>query len=112
MTVLRSLDEGATWEVFRSIDRGAVAYSALQIIPPPSTSAYSISPKSASSKAGKASYQDQPQPLYELTDRRSQENELRSHLSPSILGLLYERSDNMSIVFAPDQILFVPILLG
>lgn len=74
MTVLRSLDEGATWETYRSIDRGAVSYSALQLIPAAASTTTTVP-------------------------------------SPALLGLLYERSDNMSIVFAPDQILFVPILL-
>lgn len=70
MTVLQSPDEGVTWTPYRNIDRGAVAYSALQILPPAAGS----------------------------TDK-------------GILGLLYERSDNVSIVFAPDQIMFVPLAL-
>jgi hypothetical protein len=38
MTIFRSLDEGNSWEVYRSVDIGSVAYSALQIIPSSSSS--------------------------------------------------------------------------
>ena len=81
MTILRSLDEGISWQPFHSVDRGAVSYSALQLIPFTSSSSAS---SSSTSSIG---------------------------MSESILGLLYERSDNISIVFVPDQILFVPIPL-
>ncbi len=33
MTVFRSLDEGASWDVFRAVDAGSVAYSSLQVLP-------------------------------------------------------------------------------
>lgn len=77
MTVLMSPDEGATWTPFRTIDQGAVSYSALQMIPP--------APSSSSGKG--------------------------SGSGKAVLGLLYERSNNISIVFAPDQIMFVPLEL-
>lgn len=33
MTVFRSLDEGSTWEVHSNVDRGAVSYSAMAVLP-------------------------------------------------------------------------------
>lgn len=33
MTVFRSIDEGASWSEYRNVDKGAVSYSAMQIIP-------------------------------------------------------------------------------
>ena len=83
MTVLRSLDEGSTWTPLRTIDRGAVSYSALQIVPAAPGAASVVGSGSGSS----------------------------SITRQNVLGLLYERSDNISIVFEPDQILYVPIYL-
>lgn len=34
MTIFKSIDDGQSWQVFKNIDRGAVSYSALQILPP------------------------------------------------------------------------------
>lgn len=62
LTVFKSVDDGQSWTVFKNIDRGAVAYSSLQVRPP-------------------------------------------GH----IIELLYERSDSISIVFEPDEILYVPL---
>jgi sialidase-1 len=67
MTVMKSFD-GLTWETHRIVDRGAVSYSSLQIIPP----------------------------LLSVTSGETDE-----------IGLLYERSNVMQIVFEPDEILFV-----
>ena len=64
MTVFKSIDEGLSWFEYSNVDRGAVSYSAMQMIP--------------STKPG----------------------------MPSSVGLLYERSDTMQLVFEPDEILF------
>lgn len=34
MTIFKSIDDGNTWQVFNNVDRGAVSYSSLQILPP------------------------------------------------------------------------------
>jgi sialidase-1 len=33
MTIFKSIDDGQSWDVFREVDRGAVAYSSLQMFP-------------------------------------------------------------------------------
>lgn len=71
MAIMKSIDDGVSWEVHKNVDRGEVSYSALQILP--------------------------------STVEGNEENPL--------LGLLYERSDTMSIVFEPDQIVFVKYAL-
>jgi hypothetical protein len=34
MTILSSNDEGQSWQVFKTVDKGAASYSSMQIIPP------------------------------------------------------------------------------
>ena len=92
MTVLQSVDEGITWIPYRTIDQGAVAYSALQIIPSLSTTTTTADAEPAFANG-------------------SGSGAVGGTVGSTVLGLLYERSDNISIVFAPDQILFVPISL-
>ena len=67
MTIFKSMDDGLTWSVLNNVDRGAVSYSALQILP-------------------------------NLNQGNS-------------LVLLYERSNNIQIVFEPDEIVFYRIPL-
>mmetsp|Transcript_8571 Transcript_8571/g.12794 ORF Transcript_8571/g.12794 Transcript_8571/m.12794 type:complete len:374 (+) Transcript_8571:32-1153(+) len=64
MSILTSRDEGLNWYPVTTVDRGAVSYSALQVIP-----------------------------ANEISDS-------------DIIGLLYERSDSLEIVFEPDEIRF------
>jgi sialidase-1 len=75
MTLMKSFDNGITWDTHRVVDRGAVSYSALQIIP-----ALPLS---------------------------SHDPEVSENSSPPEVGLLYERSNVLQIVFEPDEILFV-----
>lgn len=34
MTIMKSVDDGLTWEEYIPVDKGEVSYSALQIVPP------------------------------------------------------------------------------
>ncbi len=68
MTIYESSDEGLTWQYLTTVDKGSVAYSSLQVIPP-SNADLTIQNKSS-------------------------------------LVILYERSNQPSLVFEPDEIVF------
>ena len=86
MTVFRSLDDGNSWEDLQLVDDGAVAYSSLQVIPPKE-----LQPESAQAGPGPGEGINRPDTIIEGLEG---------------LEILYERSDEVKIVFEPDEIVY------
>ena len=100
MTISKSIDNGITWNVYKTIDRGAVSYSALQMY-----TSTSINTNISNNNS-------------DITNGMSTTTTTAPNTTPTApitapntkyLTLLYERSNTMQMIFEPDEIVFYKI---
>lgn len=105
LTIFTSQDEGLSWQELRRVDRGSVAYSSLSIYPSP----YLLGKGHVDT--GESHYTGMTKQLLS-TDHTIVDHDSENGIGTDKLSLrrglevLYERSDKVSLVFEPLEIVY------